>query len=222
MSENKKQITPQFIYETVAKYPVHEGGPDGSYRTHDWVYDEILKHVQAGDTTLETGAGVSTLFFAHSSAAKHICVMPVQKEVDDLRVTAKEIGISLDKVQFHVESSGHRMPLINEKLDFALVDGCHGPFLPFLDFFFAAKNLKPGGIIIVDDIQLIAPKIMFEFLRTEKAVEVLHRDERAAMLKIHNNEFLEYDWGYSGIDYIAENKEIITPELLATFDKLNP
>lgn len=221
-SQENTIINPEFIYDMVKKYPLVDGLEDGAARTCDWVYEAISKHISPGNITLETGSGLSTLFFANSPSKRHISIMPYQEEADRLHVTADKIGISLEKVEFLIQSSGSGLPRLNDSIDFILIDGSHGPLMPFVDFYFSVRNLNKGGIVIIDDIQLLAPKVLFEFVSKEPTVEILKSDERAAMLRINDNVFLDYDWGYSAIDYKAENKTIFTDELLATFEKLNP
>lgn len=171
--------------------------------------------------TLETGAGVSTIFFSKSSPKKHITVVPDKNEIEKIQNHIDSLEIDGNCIDFRCCSSSSFLPALDEKIDFALIDGCHGPIIPFIDFYFIAKNLNPNGIIIIDDIQLIAPKILFEFLKLEGSVEVMFVDDWAAMLKIKDNSFIEKDWWNSGLNYTA-HFDIIDSKLLEKAEKFIP
>jgi Methyltransferase domain len=58
-------------------------------------------------------------------------------------------------VEFHAEFSFRCLPRLLEqgvKADFAFVDGMHTFDYAFVDFFFLDKMLKPGGVVIFDDL----------------------------------------------------------------------
>jgi hypothetical protein len=45
-------------------------------------------------------------------------------------------------------------------IDVALIDGGHGFPIPHLDFALINRDLKPGSLVIVDDIQLTSPRVL--------------------------------------------------------------
>ena len=201
------------IFDLIKEHPLHIGAPNGVFRTETWVYEAILDLPQQGDITLETGAGASTLFFSRSLSAKHFVLTSNPQDEIQLNLFSKAHQEPLQKIVFKNKSSVEVLPHFSEPLGMALVDGCHGPFLPFIDFYYCAKNLKKGGYIIIDDIHLLAPKMLFEFVKRESEVDVVHSTKRAALLKVKNNEFIDYDWWQSGINYQLE-ESILTSQVL--------
>lgn len=193
------------VFSIISQNPIHPSAPLGVWKTEDWVYDKIRSLPEKNSITLETGAGSSTLFFALSKSKKHYCLLPSQDEADKIRSVSLMAQIPLDNVEFIVASSVKTLIGFSDLLDFVLIDGCHGPFLPFLDFYFSVKNLRPGGHVLIDDINLISPKILFEFIKNEPAVEVLYQTKKAVLIKIKNNSFLDHDWWQSSLNYSSED-----------------
>ena len=50
-------------------------------------------------------------------------------------------------------------------LDFALLDGAHGYPFAHVEYFFVYPHIRPGGILVVDDIRIPAVYQLFDFLR---------------------------------------------------------
>ena len=124
-------------------------------------------------TTLETGAGASTTIFA-SRGAKHTTISPAPDEHERIRAWCAELGVSADDVTFIADSSdtaltnGGWQP---EPLDLALIDGAHLFPFPAIDWFYTAKHLKVGGIIVLDDAYLPSVAMVARFLRISKSWE---------------------------------------------------
>ncbi|MEO6457352.1 MAG: class I SAM-dependent methyltransferase [Chloroflexia bacterium] len=118
-------------------------------------------------TTLETGAGLSTIAFA-MRGCNHTCIAPFQYEVDGIKAFCLQHSISTEKVNFIVERSENVLPgLTCPPLDLALIDGSHGFPVQFLDWFYMAPLLKIGGLLILDDTQLWTGHVLKQFLQTE-------------------------------------------------------
>ena len=127
--------------------------------------DEILK---PDWTTLETGAGLSTLLFAINET-RHTCVVPDQDQVDRLREYCANKCISLKKVSFILERSERALPALDSNvLDLVLIDGRHAFPTPCIDWFYTAPLLKVGGRMLVDDIHVWTGWILSEFLNAEQ------------------------------------------------------
>lgn len=129
----------------------------------------ILERVGAGDRTLETGCGYSTVAFA-LAGANHTVVSPVALEHDRIRAWCAANGVSTEAVTFVVEHSQNALPQLDGgPLDFVLIDGAHAFPLPFVDWYYTATRLRVGGLVMVDDTQLKTGEILRDFLRAESA-----------------------------------------------------
>jgi predicted O-methyltransferase YrrM len=127
--------------------------------------------VGSGDRTLETGSGYSTITFA-MTGAEHTCVVPAPAEVAAIRSYCEREGISLERVTFEVEPSERVLPVRDlGPLDFVLIDGSHSFPQVFIDWFYVAGALKPGGTLVVDDIHVWTGRVLRDFLRAEPGWE---------------------------------------------------
>ncbi|HJQ32239.1 MAG TPA: class I SAM-dependent methyltransferase [Pyrinomonadaceae bacterium] len=132
----------------------------------------IDEHVGASSKTLETGCGTTTALFA-LKGADHVCISPLESEVGRVREYCREHGISDARVTYHLEYSESVLPRLDLKdLDLILIDGGHGFPLPFIDFFYTAKFLKVGGLLLIDDVHLWTGKVLKDFLAAEKEWEL--------------------------------------------------
>jgi len=128
----------------------------------------IYRSVDAGATTLETGAGLSTLVFA-LRGSRHFAVTPNAPESDAIRGYAAANGIDMSRVTFINEASENALPRFDSPapLDLVLIDGKHAFPWPILDWFFTADRLKKGGVVILDDTQLVPVKMLADFLSAD-------------------------------------------------------
>ncbi|HXN85317.1 MAG TPA: class I SAM-dependent methyltransferase [Candidatus Binataceae bacterium] len=70
--------------------------------------------------------------------------------------TLREAGVTA-MVDFHRESSETLMPRLtgdHRQFDFILIDGDHAFDHTFVDIFYAHRLLKPGGVMVIDDINM--------------------------------------------------------------------
>jgi hypothetical protein len=123
--------------------------------------------------TLETGAGVSTALFA-LKGCRHTCVVPWTSERDRLLAWGDETGVSFENVTFECAPSEEVLPrLESEPLDFVLIDGGHGFPTPFIDFFYAGRRLRRGGLLVVDDTQIWTGRVLHGFLKDQPGWELV-------------------------------------------------
>ncbi len=124
-------------------------------------------------TTLETGAGASTVVFA-ANGAKHTTISPAPDEHQAIRDWCAQRGISTENVNFLAESSDTALTSGGwrpEPLDLALIDGAHLFPFPAVDWFYTAKHLKVGGMMVLDDAHLPSVATVARFLRSNPAWE---------------------------------------------------
>jgi predicted O-methyltransferase YrrM len=124
----------------------------------------IAAEVRPGSATLETGIGQSTVLFA-MTGAKHTCVAYAGREIERVRAYCAERSIDAGGVDFRQGRSEHVLPgLEPDPLDLVFIDGSHAFPAPFLDWVYAGRRLREGGVVIVDDTQLWTGRVLRDFL----------------------------------------------------------
>jgi len=137
------------------------------------VLEIIDASVGAESRTLETGAGASTALFA-LKGCEHTCVVPWTSERDRLQAWGTQTGVSFERVTFECEPSEQVLPRLEpDPLDFVLIDGGHGFPTPFIDFFYAARRLRRGGLLAVDDTQIWTGRVLHKFLAEQPGWEIV-------------------------------------------------
>jgi predicted O-methyltransferase YrrM len=142
--------------------------------------------VRTGDTTIETGCGVSTIIFA-ARGARHTTISPDAREHELVSTYCASIGVSAGDVTFIDGLSDQVLPRMPEEqvLDLAFIDGAHGYPFPAVDFHYISRRLKVGALLIVDDIPIRAVSSIYEYLVTEpswKLERIL--DRRTAVFRL--------------------------------------
>lgn len=134
------------------------------------VLDVIAREVRPGAATLETGAGASTLAFA-AAGAEHTAVTPSAGEVARIRAAAAERGVDLSRVTFREGVSQEVLPHLSGPLDVVLIDGGHGFPIPAVDWTYTAPRLRPGGLLLVDDVDIWTGAMLVAVMDGEDAFE---------------------------------------------------
>lgn len=139
-----------------------------SWRLSEEALGFIDEHVLDGARSIETGEGLSTVLLA-TKGCRHTVVSPNRIVFAAIREFCEKEGISLDTVEFVEEFSQRAMPRLDlEGLEFALIDGSHGFPTPFMDWFYVALWLRPGGLALVDDTQIWTGAVLRDFLKREE------------------------------------------------------
>ena len=144
---------------------------DGGFSTYhlEKIYDFCRKHGPVSPTVLETGAGNSTVCFLHLEPARLISIALEQPLFDRVTEYCRVNAISTDPLQIHVGGSEWALPALasnqdHPRLDFALIDGCHGYPMVAIDFFYINTMLRKGGFLLIDDIRLHSVAELFRLL----------------------------------------------------------
>ena len=136
----------------------------GLWGTERACYELIASRCRPGMRTLETGLGLSTALFA-ALGTRHTCIVPFAEEADRLFRYCAERGIPTDGVELVVGWSDELLPALKvEGLQVFLIDGSHGFPHPTLDWYYGAPHLELGGLLVVDDRQLPAVRMLTDFL----------------------------------------------------------
>ena len=132
-----------------------------------------------GWVTLETGAGLSTLVILRRGVSRHISIAPYAGEFEAVRAYCGRVGIPTDGWEPITASSLDWLPSAAlPPLDLVLIDGAHAFPAPFIDWHYTAESLKVGGLVVIDDLQLVTARILADFLRADERWEEVRRDGR--------------------------------------------
>jgi predicted O-methyltransferase YrrM len=134
-----------------------------------------------GAVALETGAGLSTIVILRRGVARHISVTPYADEFEAIRRYCGGAGIATTAWQPVTASSLDWLPATTlPPLDLVLIDGAHAFPAPFVDWYYTAESLKAGGLVVVDDLQLVTARILADFLHADERWDEVYRDRRFA------------------------------------------
>ena len=117
--------------------------------------------------SVETGCGASTILFARSCAShRSYCLDDRATENSSVDFACGFPGFVKDRVDFvfgPTQKTIFQSPL-EEQVDIALIDGPHGYPFPELEYFAFYRWIKPGGILILDDIHIPTINNLYRFL----------------------------------------------------------
>jgi precorrin-6B methylase 2 len=129
----------------------------------------IHDSVRAGDVTLETGVGASTVVFA-AAGANHTAISPDPQEHDLVREYCRRIGVDDDQLEFIAGSSEDVLPSLLSRqrtLDVAFIDGAHSFPFPEVDWCYVTRSLKSGATLVMDDITIPSVEPLFRHMSLE-------------------------------------------------------
>jgi predicted O-methyltransferase YrrM len=138
-----------------------------------------LAIAEGAQRTIEVGLalGMSALFLCQAllpRGGRHVAIDPFQRESWNgagLR-TLREAGVK-DLVEVIEEESQLALPrLVTEgrEFDLAFVDGDHRFEGVFLDLYFMTRLVRPGGLVVVDDMWMPAVRTAVAYLERNLAV----------------------------------------------------
>jgi hypothetical protein len=140
------------------------GHQSGVWATDRSCYEFLAARCRAGTATLETGAGVSTALFA-AWGTDHLCVTPGQQEADVLDRYCERMGFDRRRLTFDIRPSDLALPTLEPRsLDLFLIDGNHGFPTPMIDWYYGARHLAVGGVVVVDDVHLPAVRVLVDYM----------------------------------------------------------
>lgn len=173
----------------------NNGIPSAESRMDDSTLLFLDRQVQPGMRTLETGSGVSTIVFANRSA-RHTCIAPDAGQVALIRAYCDQHAIPTGDLEFILETSEDALPRLprQEIYDLALIDGRHGFPNPIIDWYYIARVLKIGGLVVIDDLHIWTCDLLVNFLRAEPDWALVEETERVAVLRKQGNSTLSNEW----------------------------
>lgn len=158
-------------------------GHDVSFHVGSDVLALLADVVTRGATTLETGAGASTVVFL-AAGAVHTAISPAAHEPERIRAWCQSHSVDTSGYTHLLGSSTGILPTLESApLDVVLVDGDHAFPTPSLDWYYATRHLRAGGVVILDDLQLWPCSIVADFLGDEEGWERIARTGRHAVFR---------------------------------------
>lgn len=176
--------------------PIFHSGGTRIWNAMPATLELIARHVGAGDRTLETGAGASTVVFA-AAGAQHHAISPFGDEHKRIAEYCADLGIATDGVTFVEGRSDRVLPglLDSARYDLAFIDGMHSFPAPVVDFHYVEQLLRPGGVLLLDDVPIPAVAVAFRYMRSSpdwSFVEIV--DDRAAVFRKLADADTEDNW----------------------------
>ncbi len=147
-----------------------------------------LVAAEGATVTIETGfgLGLSTLFVVEGAGigARHTAIDPYQKsDWQDAGVrTITDAGLA-DRVELIREDSAIALPLLlaeGRTFELGFVDGGHHFEHVFLDIYYMTRLVRPGGLVIVDDLWMPAVQAAVAYARTNLGCAAESRPDPAA------------------------------------------
>ncbi|MEO7911930.1 MAG: class I SAM-dependent methyltransferase [Roseiflexaceae bacterium] len=186
------------IEDILANPPVihsNRGAPYAGARMDDATLLFLDQRVQVGMRTLETGSGMSTIVFANKGA-RHTCIAPDAEQVALIQHYCAQHAIATGDLEFMLETSENALPKLpqQEVYDLALIDGRHGFPNPIIDWYYIARVLKIGGLLVIDDLHIWTSELLVNFLRAEPDWALVQETERVAILRKQGNSTLSNEW----------------------------
>lgn len=173
---------------------VHPDAPQGVWSTDDDCYQLIATRVGAESRTIETGCGVSTVVFA-ARGAHHTCVTPYAAEADAIVGWCERHGLATDHLTFEIGSSFDVLPALDPvAYDLVFIDGEHHHPAPTIDWYYTARALRRGAVVVVDDVQLPAPRLVADYMRSLPSFRTLARTTKWAALELADEPAPSTEW----------------------------
>ncbi len=172
-----------------------EHGEPISWAIGDDVLSFIAEHAFEGGRTMETGAGMSTIVFANSKCV-HTAIAPSREEFDKIRTFCEMHNIDLGQTNLVEGFSETVLPrlLDNYELDLFLVDGRHAFPSPYLDWYYGARMLRVGGMMVVDDTQLLTGAVLRDFMTEDGFWEIVVDFSKTTVFRKIRDGFESVEW----------------------------
>jgi hypothetical protein len=149
---------------------------------------------------VETGAGLSTLAFLTRKPASLQTFAIEPDLIDRVKQEADRRAIDLAPVNFHIGPSEVLLPKFALDKDpfvtFAFIDGGHGFTTVWCDFTYINYMMKEGGVLAVDDTQLLSCQTLALYLRSSPNFTTLDKGKTWIFRKTSSVR-LEPDFGAS-------------------------
>lgn len=171
------------VQRLLADRPMFHGGGMMDWRATTGTLKLLARSVAAGQRTLETGAGASTVVFA-AAGARHTAISPFPDEHARIVEYCNATGVDASSVEFVARRSDIALPELADELDFAFIDGAHAFPHAVIDWHYVSRHLRVGGKLLLDDIPITAVALVYRHMRGQPEWRFLESaDDRAALFE---------------------------------------
>jgi predicted O-methyltransferase YrrM len=123
-------------------------------------------------TTLETGCGKTTIFFSQMSPNHQVYTVDdsAAHENNSLSFVRECPEFVPTNVRFIFGPTQVTMASQTPTgvLDIAMIDGPHAYPFPEMEYFYIYPNLRPGALLIIDDLHIATIHRLYEFIREDE------------------------------------------------------
>lgn len=148
----------------------------------------LIAHAESLDIrcSAETGSGASTLVLSNL-AQKHL-VFSVDSGSGSLTNVLSSPWFRQSSTQVVEGPTQLTLPKYTfaEQLQFALIDGPHGYPYPDMEYYYLYPHIEPGGILVVDDIQIRSIRNLFDFMCADDMWQLLQSIDNTAFFRRTN------------------------------------
>lgn len=159
------------------------------------VVEYLFRCAQGAEDTAETGCGKSTIVLSNASQRHLIFALDVMPGDDPERHSLSKVKNSpllrKDHCEFVLGPTQRTLPAFDfdRCFDLVLLDGPHGYPFPELEYYYFYPHIRPGGWLIIDDIQIptianmldvLKKDSMFKFDRVVRTTAFLRRTDAPA------------------------------------------
>jgi hypothetical protein len=132
---------------------------------------------------VETGTGRTTLLLSNRGRHTTFC-MDDEGEGYGHSLKAVRASPLLGPCEFAVGVTQKTVPAYAfEPLDFALIDGPHGFPFPDLEYYYIYPHLKPGAVLVIDDLQIPTIRRLWDFVRDDAMFQPIRVVSNAGFLR---------------------------------------
>jgi hypothetical protein len=133
------------------------------------VLEALQRHAAGARRSMETGTGRTTLLLSHMSDAHTVFTKEDEGDGGSLGAVRSSPLLRAAHVSFVLGPTQHTLLTHDfvEPLDLAYLDGPHAYPFPDLEYWAVYPHVAPGGLLIIDDIQIRSVGNLFRFLRAD-------------------------------------------------------
>ena len=188
---------------------VHGSAPAGIYNADPACCAHLAARLAPGKRSLETGLGLSTIAFA-ASGADHTAFFLDPEEGVTLTAWLAARDISDRALELVAGPSQATLPAHKPAgpLDVVFIDGNHAFPFPMLDFYFAARWLRPGGLLAIDDLHLPAPALLYATLAVDPRWRVDRKARRWVAFTLEEEHDFDEEWVAQGLRASAISRKL--------------
>src|SRR5262249_6629689 len=140
--------------------------------------EAIAQHAGHIQRSVETGSGATTLLLSHLSQHHTVFAFDAAGSVSNVKSSPLFHAVTTTYIEGPTQVTLPKHTF-SHKIQFALIDGAHSYPFPDMDYFYFYPLIEPGGILVVDDIQIPSIRRMYDIIRADdmwEYIEVVHRN----------------------------------------------